>query len=80
MASIVLLTVALMPSRENLVVTTKPSRRKRPQAIASVELQLPDQTRAKEVFLRIAAEFKYIAEALDPEALAAALTEGEAPK
>jgi hypothetical protein len=80
MASVVLLTVALMPPRDTLVLMSKPPKKsKKPKAIASVELILPDDAKAQEVFFRIAAEFKHIAEALDPEALAATLLEGEVP-
>ena len=44
--------------------------------MASVELLLPDEAKAAEVFQRVASEFAYIASKLDPEALAQTLTEG----
>lgn len=78
MASVVLLTAALMPPRGT--VATKTSKQRKPKAVASVELLLPDDTKASEVFLRIAAEFKHIAEALDTGAPAPIRIAEEVPQ
>ena len=82
MASTVLLTVALMPplpTPPSGAKAKRSSKKSKPKAVAVVELSLPNEEKANEVFLRIAAEFQYIAKALSPEEVAETLTEGAVP-